>query len=176
MEDPSNTDEKYQRVSIRNFLASSCPSDSIQGDLLRISQASGAIAGAIRDRSRQLLRDAVVPPPQIGIGVIEGIVLRPCALVPLRASADPIDSPVARSTALAALSAVLQDVSGSRYPPRLRAIEQLLNKMEDGSMRGSFTAAGCDIRPVPGSRGSLVSVTRSLGSKKAPTAVACQQV
>ena len=66
----------------------------------------------------------------------------------------------------AALSHLLQSVSGSAYPPALSDSMKLAERVSQGKLVGGFTGGGCTVQPVVHSRGRYMLISPQRDQKE----------
>ena len=131
VDDPSNDDDRFERVRMRRLLAdldaqglgADCLADTAQ----RMARSREALARRAAD-----IRERIGVEPQVnGVPTGEIVIDR-----------DGL-APVERETQLRLLAAALQYVASADYRPRADALEAALDRLLSG---GSTTLHGCELR------------------------------
>ena len=140
VEDPMNTDPRFDRVRIRDALAA-------------LEQA-GLTARRIADAAAHLgrARDALD-------AVTAAVLARACRVDGAKVLVEATALTAApREVGLRALARLLMAVSGQAYRPRFERLERLFDCIAHDRLSGGMTLHGCRIGPVPGSGGSRTLV------------------
>ena len=136
LEDPMNSDPRYDRVKIRRLAPALAAAGLGSGRIALAARHMAAAREALELVTAAVLERAVCPaPPDSPQG---GLLLDPAAL-----AAAP------RDLALRALAALLQRVSGAPYRPRFESLERLHAWIVEASLGGGATLGGCRIAPAP---------------------------
>ncbi|SDF93794.1 tRNA lysidine(34) synthetase TilS [Alloyangia pacifica] len=130
VDDPSNDDEKYERVRARRLVARLEAEGTLAGaDLSGAAARMARASEALRARAAQVWGEiAVAPSPQ-----------RLGELICDQSGFQCVE----RDTQLRLLSSALRYVSGAEYPPREAPLEALLDRLLGG---GGGTLHGCEAR------------------------------
>ncbi len=130
VDDPSNDDEKYERVRARRLVARLEAEGTLAGaDLTRAATRMARAAEALRARAAQVWGEIAVVPSQQRRG----------ELIFDQSGFQCVE----RDTQLRLLSSALRYVSGGAYPPREAPLEALLDRLLGG---GGGTLHGCEAR------------------------------
>jgi tRNA(Ile)-lysidine synthase len=132
LEDPMNSDPRFDRVKIRRLVPALAAAGLGTGRIALAARHMAAAREALELVTAAVLERAVRAAPP------ESLVLDPAAL-----AAAP------RDLGLRALAAMLQRVSGAPYRPRFAALERLHARIVEGSLGGGATLGGCRIAPAP---------------------------
>jgi tRNA(Ile)-lysidine synthase len=134
LEDPMNRDPRFSRVRIREswpMLESlGLTRERLAGTadhLFRAREALDSVTLAILARSSRVAN---------GTALVERQAL----------------SQAPRELGLRALAALLMAVSGQTYRPRFSSLEQVFDRIRDGTLQGGCTLHGCRVAPAPRKR------------------------
>jgi tRNA(Ile)-lysidine synthase len=131
LEDPMNRDPRFSRVRIRE----SWPAlESLGLTKQRLASAADHLS-----RAREALDSVTLAILAGSSRLMDGI-----ALVEREAL-----SQAPRELGLRALAALLMAVSGQTYRPRFSSLEQVFDRIREGTLRGGCTLHGCRIAPAP---------------------------
>jgi len=152
IEDPSNRDERFDRVRMRNQLP--------------VLEILGLDAAGLARTAAHFARARVALEVQTDALLKSSVEFAPEAY----ASADPrglMDAP--EEITLRALTSMLKFVSGRFYAPRFEALEAVHEALKSNSLGQGRTLAGCKLAYVKSRRGERLLVTRELAAaEKAP--------
>lgn len=133
IEDPSNSDETYQRVRLRRALPKLAAEGMSAERLAATARRMGRARAALEDAATALLAQSAAIYP-------EGY----CRLDPVGLLAAP------EEIGLRAFARTLAAIGGRIYTPRLERLERLFAAIGDGRLGRGRTLAGCRILPRTG--------------------------
>ncbi len=131
LEDPMNRDSRFSRVRVRESWAAL--------ESLGLTRERLASAADHLSRAREALDSVTIAILARSSRLLDGI-----ALVERRALCE-----APRELGLRALAALLMAVSGQTYRPRFSSLEQVFDRIREGTLRGGCTLHGCRIAPAP---------------------------
>ncbi len=129
IEDPSNENDSYTRIKVRNLLAEDGIEGLTVGRMAATAARMGRVQSLLMSLTADLEREAVTWFPE---GYVE------VAVAPLISAHEEI--------ALRCLAALLRRISGGTYAPRLTRLEALFDRLRAGDFAGQ-TLGGCLISP-----------------------------
>lgn len=133
IDDPSNDDERFDRVRVRRMMPDLVPLGLGAGRLAATAGRIGRARHALEEGTARLLAGAAAVFPE-GYAWLDSAAL---LVVP-------------EEIALRALSRLVAAIGGRLHPPRLDRVERLYGSLLDGTVGGGRTLAGCRIRPMRG--------------------------
>jgi tRNA(Ile)-lysidine synthase len=136
LEDPMNSDPRFDRVKVRRLAPALAEAGLGSGRIALAARHMAAAREALELVTGAVLERAVRPTPADSRQ--PGLLLDPAAL-----AAAP------RELSLRALAALLQRVSGRAYRPRFAALERLHGRIAAATLGGGATLCGCSVRPAP---------------------------
>lgn len=149
--DPSNANDKYHRNRVRRLLAGA------GGDVLaamdRVRARCALVAGERLAMGGAALR---LSEERAGAAMAARETGRPCpeALV-LHAPTLAAAGPALRT----AVALALARCGGGAFSPGAAGLDGLVARLASGRLAGAWTGGGCVVRPLPKSKGRLVTVT-----------------
>ncbi len=143
IEDPSNNDQRFARVRVRNVLDDLAEAGISPSRLVATAQRMGRVRAALEHATVQLMLEAVKW-EQAGFAALH--------LAALFSAPEEIG--------LRALARVLMAVGGQEYPPRLVRLERLYGWLQQNPETGGRTLSGCRILL----KGGRVLVVRELAA------------
>ncbi len=143
IEDPSNQNDAYMRIKVRNLLLE----NDIEGlDTERLAQTAarmGRVQSLLHSLTEELIEKSVTFSPE---GFVEIL------LPPLLSAHDEI--------ALRCLASLTRRISGGQYAPRLARLEALYDRLKGSEFSGQ-TLGGCLVTPLPQRR---IMISREVAS------------
>lgn len=133
IEDPSNHDDRFDRVRLRRSMPGLGPLGLDARGLAATAKRLGRARQALEHQTAAVLARAAAVHPE-GYARLDGGLLA--------SAPDEIG--------LRALSRLLAAIGGRSHPPRLDRVERLYDGLRRGALAGGRTLAGCRIKPVTG--------------------------
>ncbi|MCK5425420.1 MAG: tRNA lysidine(34) synthetase TilS [Emcibacter sp.] len=143
IEDPSNQNEAYTRIKVRNLLRENEIEGLNAGRMAQTAARMGRVQTLLQSLTDDLIQQVAVHFPE---GYVE------VALVPLLSAHEEI--------ALRCLAKLTRRISGGKYSPRLLKLEALYNRLKSEGFSGQ-TLGGCLISPL---RNSRIMISREVAA------------
>ncbi len=132
IEDPSNSNEQFARVRMRNIMRA-LAEDGLTVERLSATADRMATAKSALDHFAQELASRAVRPHEAGFVILDPVPLK----------GDP------REIGLRVLADVCRDVGGNPYRPRFDRLQRVYESILAGSLGNGATLAGCRFAPAP---------------------------
>lgn len=143
IEDPSNQNEAYTRIKVRNLLRENEIEGLNAGRMAQTAARMGRVQTLLQSLTDDLIQQVAAYFPE---GYVE------VALAPLLSAHEEI--------ALRCLAKLTRRISGGKYSPRLLKLEALYNRLKSEDFSGQ-TLGGCMISPL---RNDRIMISREVAA------------